>query len=103
MGIGLLVAGHWIRPELGVVGSFLLVGMSVVTLSFLITTPETWVPALGDAHHGFPWLSGRGRLVIKDAIMLGGAVVTLADSARLALLRRGEAVPGPQGRPESWR
>ncbi len=20
----------------------------------LITTPEAWVPALGDAHHGFP-------------------------------------------------
>lgn len=25
----------------------------LVTLSFLITTPEAWVPALGDAHHGF--------------------------------------------------
>lgn len=90
--IGLLVAGHWIRPELGVLGGFLLFGMSVVTLSFLVTTPETWVPALGDVHHGFPYLSGRGRLVVKDAIMLGAAVVTMADSARLALRRRNLAV-----------
>ena len=29
------------------------------------------VPALGDAHHGFPYLSGVGRLIIKDCIMLG--------------------------------
>jgi hypothetical protein len=27
------------------------------------------------------YLSGAGRLIIKDAIMLGAAVVTLADSA----------------------
>lgn len=87
---GLLVAAHWWRPEFGVLGSFLVVGMSFATLSFLVTTPESWVPALGDAHHGFPWLSGRGRLVVKDAIMLGAAVVTMADSARASLARRGE-------------
>ena len=40
---------------------------------------------VGDAEHGFPYLSGRGRLVVKDAIMLGAAVLTMADSARLAL------------------
>lgn len=85
---GLLIAAHWWRPELGAIGSFLVIGMSVVTLSFLVTTPETWVPALGDAHHGFPWLSGRGRLVVKDAIMLGAAIVTMADSARIWLARR---------------
>ena len=27
--------------------------MSLVTLSFLITTPESWVPNLGDSEHGF--------------------------------------------------
>jgi uncharacterized membrane protein YkgB len=31
------------------VGNFLVLVMSFVTLSFLITTPECWVPALGDA------------------------------------------------------
>jgi len=44
--------------------------MSLVTLSFLVTTPECWVPALGSSEHGFPLLSGAGRLVIKDAIMM---------------------------------
>lgn len=90
--LGLLVAAHWWRPEVGAVGSFLVVGMSVVTLSFLVTTPETWVPSLGDAHHGFPYLSGRGRLVVKDLIMLGAALVTMADSAARYLAR---ARPAP--------
>lgn len=87
VGLGALVAGHWWRPAIGALGSFLVVGMSFVTLSFLITTPETWVPSLGDAHHGFPYLSARGRLVVKDVIMLGGALVTMADSAKAHLAR----------------
>lgn len=86
---GLLLCLHPWRPELACVGSALVVIMSLVTLSFLITTPETWVPALGDSEHGFPYLSGRGRLVIKDAIMLGAALVTMADSAQAFLRKRG--------------
>lgn len=82
---GLMLCCHPWRPGIAAVGSFLVVIMSLVTLSFLITTPETWVPALGDAEHGFPYLSGRGRLVIKDVIMLGAAMVTMADSARAYL------------------
>jgi uncharacterized membrane protein YkgB len=62
--------------------------MSFVTLSFLITTPECWVPPLGDAQHGFPYLSGARRLVIKDAIMVGAALVTMADSAKAYLRKR---------------
>lgn len=83
--LGLLVAAHFVWPTVGALGSFLVFGMSLVTLSFLITTPESWVPSLGDAHHGFPYLSGRGRLVVKDVIMLGAGLLTMADSARLAL------------------
>ena len=80
--IGLLIALYPFFPGVSAVGSFLCLGMSCVTLSFLVTTPETWVPALGDAHHGFPYLSGAGRLVIKDAIMLGASVVTMAQAAK---------------------
>jgi hypothetical protein len=32
---------------------------------FAITTPEFWVPPLGDMNHGFPYLRGAGRLVLK--------------------------------------
>lgn len=87
---GVLIALHPVLPQAATLGSFLVFVMSFVTLSFLITTPECWVPNLGDTTHGFPYLSGAGRLVIKDAIMMGAALVTMADSAR-AVLRGGEA------------
>lgn len=91
---GVMLAAHPWLPQVATAGSLLVVLMSLTTLSFLVTTPETWVPALGDSVHGFPFLSGRGRLVIKDIIMLGAALVTMADSAR-AYLRRQDAVqPG---------
>ena len=86
--IGLLIALHPFLPQLASIGSFLLVLMASTTLSFLVTTPEAWVPALGDTVHGFPYLSGVGRLIIKDAIMLGAAVTTMADSAKAYLWRR---------------
>ncbi|WP_437204210.1 DUF417 family protein [Planctomicrobium sp. SH664] len=83
----LLCLNPWL-PQAAAVGSFLVFMMSLVTLSFLITTPECWVPDLGDAQHGFPYLSGAGRLVVKDSIMMGAALVTMADSAQTYLSRR---------------
>jgi reactive chlorine resistance protein C len=90
---GVLIALHPWLPRVAAVGGFLVFAMSLVTLSFLVTTPECWVPALGSSEHGFPLLSGAGRLVVKDAIMMGAALVTMADSAK-AYLRRNGAVPG---------
>jgi uncharacterized membrane protein YkgB len=37
------------------IGSFLVMLMACTTLSFLVTTPEAWVPPLGDSRHGFPF------------------------------------------------
>ncbi|MBV9675158.1 MAG: YkgB family protein [Acidobacteriaceae bacterium] len=85
--LGLLIALHPTFPIAAVLGSSSLILMALTTLSFLVTTPEAWVPALGDAAHGFPFLSGVGRLIIKDVIMLGAAMVTLADSAKASLRR----------------
>lgn len=85
---GLMLCLHPRLPQVATVGSFLVVIMSFVTLSFLITTSECWVPPLGDTTHGFPYLSGAGRLVVKDAIMMGAALVTMADSARAYLRSR---------------
>lgn len=87
IGIGLLIALYPVRPELSALGSGLLILMACTTLSFLVTTPEAWVSALGDANHGFPYLSVAGRLIVKDVIMLAAAVVTLSDSAKTALRR----------------
>lgn len=93
---GLMLCFHPWLPQVAAVGSFLIFLMSFVTLSFLITTPECWVPALGDAQHGFPYLSGPGRLVLKDAIMMGAALVTMADSARAYLRKCNASAAGAQ-------
>jgi reactive chlorine resistance protein C len=87
--LGLMIVLHPWFPRISTIGSFLVFGMSLVTLSFLVTTPECWVPPLGSPEHGFPLLSGAGRLVIKDAIMMGAAIVTMADSAKAALPNAG--------------
>ncbi|MDR3635621.1 MAG: DUF417 family protein [Isosphaeraceae bacterium] len=85
---GVIIALHPWLPRVAAVGSSLVFLMSFVTLSFLVTTPECWVPSLGSSEHGFPLLSGAGRLVIKDAIMMGAALVTMADSAKAFLRQR---------------
>ena len=40
---------------------------------------------LGSEEHGFPLLTGAGRLVIKDTAILAGAIVVLSDSAKRVL------------------
>lgn len=84
----LVLLGIWF-PKVGLLGALMTVGMSVITLSFLITTPEVYVPDLGGdiptPNYGFPYLSGAGRLVIKDIIMLTGGLIIASDSARKLL------------------
>ena len=85
MSFGILtLLGIWF-PKVGFVGSGLVIIMTFGTLSFLVTTPEVWVPDLGSGEHGFPLLTGAGRLVIKDVCILAGAVVVLADCAQRIL------------------
>lgn len=84
--IGLLtLLGIWFS-KIGMVGGLLTFGMSIVTLSFLVTTPETWVPNLGGdlptPNYGFPYLSGAGRLVLKDIIMMAGGLIVASDCAK---------------------
>jgi uncharacterized membrane protein YkgB len=88
--IGLLTLSGLISGWAGLVGAMLAFFTPFVTLSFLFTTPEAWVPALGDAQHGFPYLSGAGRLAIKDVTILAGAWLVVVDSARAILARRTE-------------
>src|SRR5712664_671115 len=80
--IGLLTLLGVFSRRWGIVGATLSFLTPFVTLSFLITTPEAWVSALGDAQHGFPYLSGGGRLVLKDVMLLAGGLLIMADSAR---------------------
>lgn len=91
--IGLMVLTYAFSRRLGLIGALLAFFTPLVTLSFLITTPEAWVSNIGDAQFGFPYLSGGGRLILKDVLMLAGAVVMVADSARKLLLPRAAALP----------
>lgn len=93
--IGTLVLLGIFFPKVGMIGDGLLIIMTAGTLSFLITTPETWVPNLGGPNHGFPYLSGAGRLVIKDiAMMAGGFILLGTDFKRILKARLGRANAG---------
>ncbi|WP_370629720.1 DUF417 family protein [Flavobacterium sp. NKUCC04_CG] len=84
--IGLLLFMGIFFPKIGVLGGLLTFGMSLVTLSFLISTPEVYVPNLGGdfptEYFGFPYLSGAGRLVLKDVIMMVAGLICASDSAQ---------------------
>lgn len=81
MSIGILVFLGIFFPRIGIFGDVLCIIMTFGTLSFLVTTPECWVPNLGSGEFGFPLLSGAGRLVVKDIVILAGAVTLLADDS----------------------
>jgi uncharacterized membrane protein YkgB len=53
--------------------------MMLGTLSFLATTPEAWQEG-----QGMPQLSMLGEALSKDAVLLGAALLTAADSLRAA-------------------
>lgn len=80
------VLGH-LLPQSGTGGRFARYHHDAPGYTFVpaVTTPEVWVPNLGSGEFGFPLLSGAGRLVIKDIVILAGAVVLLSDSSQRVL------------------
>ena len=77
----LLILSHYWSPRVGFVGALLCMLTPFVTYTFLLFTPETWVHG-EDAHTGFPYLSGAGRLVLKDCMMVAAGLVALVDSSK---------------------
>jgi uncharacterized membrane protein YkgB len=76
--IASLIAIGPVWPKLSIVGSLGGIGMFLTTLSFVITTPGVW-----QAGYGFPALAGfPGQFLVKDVVLLGAAIWTLADSLR---------------------
>ena len=88
MAIGILTFLGIFSPKIGLVGAGLAIIMTIGTLSFLVTTPEVWVPDLGSGVHGFPLLTGAGRLVIKDTAIIAGAIVVFSDCAQRILKQK---------------
>ncbi len=76
--IALLIAAGPVWPKISILGSLGGTGMFLTTLSFVITTPGVW-----QAGYGFPALAGfPGQFLVKDVVLLGAAIWTLADSLR---------------------
>jgi len=94
--IGILtLLGIWF-PKPGMIGGLLTFIMSLVTLTFLITAPEVYVPNLGGdfptPNFGFPFLSGAGRLVIKDVIMMAAGLICASQSASVIQSQQNKTV-----------
>jgi uncharacterized membrane protein YkgB len=70
-----LIAAKPFAPQASAVGSLGAGGMMLGMLSFLATTPEAW-----QERQGIPQLSMLGEALLKDAALLGAALVTAADS-----------------------
>ena len=80
---GLIAIRPWF-PKASAVGSVGAICMFLTTLSFIVTTPG-WEPSLG----GFPALSGGvGEFLIKDLVLVGASLWTLADSLKAAHAKR---------------
>jgi len=71
----LLMVKPW-YPKVSLVGSVLAIVLFVSTLSFVITTPGVGEDSAG----GFPLLSMTGQFLIKDIVLLGVSIWTLADA-----------------------
>lgn len=90
MGIGILTFLGFFSARIGLAGELLAVIMTLGTLSFLVTTPEVWVPELGSGEYGFRCSRARDGWC-KGYAILAGVVVLLSDTARKLLARRREA------------
>lgn len=71
--VALLIATRRWFPRISGYASLAASGMFVVTLSFLVTTPGVFAPTS-------PW----GGFLMKDVILLGGALVISAEALRAA-------------------
>lgn len=82
VGVGILIASRRWFPRLSGYASLAASGMFVITLTFLVTTPDAFGP-------GSPW-SG---FLLKDVMFLGAALLTASEalSAAGGVERRGTA------------
>lgn len=76
----ILIAIRPISPRISALGSFGAIGMFLITLTFLLTTPGVW-----QKDYGFPYLSPNpGQFLLKDLVLLGAAIWTAGESLRAA-------------------
>jgi len=62
------------------IGSLGVIVMSLITLTFVFTTPGVWQPG-----YGFPFPSPMpGQFLAKDILLLGAAIWTAGEAWRAA-------------------
>ncbi len=80
---GLMIAARSFAPKISAIGSIIAIGIFLVTLHFLLTTPGVWQPG-----YGFPFPSPMpGQFIAKDLALLGIAVWSAGEALRAANLR----------------
>jgi len=73
---GILIAARPFSPKVSALGSFGVIIMFLVTLTFLLSTPGVWQP-----EYGFPSLSPMpGQFIAKDVLYLSAAVWTAGEA-----------------------
>jgi reactive chlorine resistance protein C len=78
--LGILIALRPIAPKLSAIGSLGAIGMFLVTLSFVLTTPGVWQQG-----YGFPFLSPMPwQFQLKDLVNLGAAIYATGEALRAA-------------------
>ena len=78
--LGLLIASRPVAPMASALGSLGAVGMFLITLTFIVSTPGVWQP-----DYGFPFLSPMpGQFLAKDVVLFGAALWSAGEAYRAA-------------------
>ncbi len=78
--LGLMIATRPVWPQVSALGSLGAVGMFLITLTFVFTTPGVWQPG-----YGFPFPSPMpGQFLAKDIVLLGAALWSAGEALRAA-------------------
>ena len=78
--LGLLIATRPFAPRVSAMGSLGAVGLFLITLTFVLTTPGVWQPG-----YGFPYPSVMpGQFLLKDVVLLGAAIWTAGEAMHAA-------------------
>lgn len=78
--LGVMIALRSFAPKISGIGSLGAIGMFLITLTFVFTTPGAWQPG-----YGFPFPSPMpGQFLAKDLLLLGAAIWTAGEALRAA-------------------
>jgi len=89
--LAVLIATRAFAPKLSAIGSMGVIVMSLITLSFVLTTPGVWQPG-----YGFPFPSPNpGQFLLKDVLLLGAAVWTAGEALVAASMRSPSIATSP--------